>query len=68
VPWYITKSCFGIVYNIELRGRGVDKFCQCALTLQYWGGGGGGGGKGGGGGGGGGGWGGGGGVRVDNVH
>jgi hypothetical protein len=25
VSWYITKSCFGIVHNIELRG-GETKF------------------------------------------
>ena len=22
VSWYITKSCFGVIYNIELDGRG----------------------------------------------
>ena len=26
VPWYITKNCFGVVYNIELGGGG-DKDC-----------------------------------------
>jgi hypothetical protein len=26
VSWYITKSCFGVVYNFEL-GRGRDKVC-----------------------------------------
>ena len=34
VLWYITKSCFGVVYKIELGGGG-DKnlFCQCSITL-----------------------------------
>jgi hypothetical protein len=26
VSWYITKSCFGVVHNIELGGGG-DKVC-----------------------------------------
>ena len=26
VSWYITKSCFGIVHNIELGGGGETKF------------------------------------------
>jgi hypothetical protein len=26
VSWYITKTCFGIVHNIELGGGG-DKVC-----------------------------------------
>jgi hypothetical protein len=26
VSWYITKSCFGVVYNIELAGGGETKF------------------------------------------
>ena len=26
VSWYITKSCFGVVHNIELGG-GEDKVC-----------------------------------------
>jgi hypothetical protein len=26
VSWYITKSCFGVVYNIELGGEGETKF------------------------------------------
>ena len=26
VSWYITKSCFGVVHNIELGGEGETKF------------------------------------------
>ena len=26
VSWYITKSCFGVVHNIELGGGGETKF------------------------------------------
>ena len=36
VLWYITKTCFGVVYKIELGGGGGgDKnvFCQCSITL-----------------------------------
>jgi hypothetical protein len=32
VSWYITKSCFGVVYNIELGVR-QSVFCQCSITL-----------------------------------
>jgi hypothetical protein len=30
VSWYITKSCFGVVYNIELGGGGETK---CVLSM-----------------------------------
>jgi hypothetical protein len=40
---YITKSCFGVVYNIGLGGGGggggrrrQSLFCQCSKTLWYW--------------------------------
>jgi hypothetical protein len=26
VSWYVTKSCFGVVHNIELGGEGGTKF------------------------------------------
>jgi hypothetical protein len=36
VSWYITKSCFGVVHNIELGGGGGGRqilFCQFSITL-----------------------------------
>ena len=35
VSWYITKSGFGVVYNIELGGGGGAQslFRQCSITL-----------------------------------
>jgi hypothetical protein len=34
VSWYITKSCFGVVYNIELGGGGGgDKVCFVNVQL-----------------------------------
>jgi hypothetical protein len=39
VSWYITKSCFGVVHNIELGGEGgrgrQSLFSQCSITLLY---------------------------------
>jgi hypothetical protein len=32
--WYITKSCFGVVHNIELGGRGGGGDKVCFVNVQ----------------------------------
>ena len=35
VSWYITKSCFGVVYNIELGGGGGETKFDLPMSNNF---------------------------------